>query len=220
MNSENLIIIGIFSFLLLLSLAVIIFYRRQYSQNFERRSSKPPGPDLVEEKPSPPSAASLHDPITGLYNRKHLLRRLQEMMARCDRNQERMALILWDIDGFIDFNNRYGKEAGDQFLKKVADTIRNAIRDYDEAFRSGSDEFCAVLIQANEKITAEVSGRVAQVVAESLFEGSSEYANQTFSISSGAVYYPGEHRFPEALLYAAGQELFTARLTRQSTPIR
>src|SRR5258708_1510250 len=81
---------------------------------------------------------SLKDAVTGLYNRKHLLQRLQANIARCDRSKEKMALILWDIDGFVDFNNTFGQQEGDRFLTKVADTVTRCLRPYDEAFRTGA----------------------------------------------------------------------------------
>ena len=183
-----------------------VLYRKQFA---DRRKTPPsPLPKFQVDENSQPSEASLRDPITNLYNRRHLLRRLQESMARCDRNKEKMYLILWDIDGFVHFNNQYGQSEGDQFLKKVADTIRNSIRIYDEAFRSGADEFCAILLPADESIATEVTERVGQTVSQTLFQGAAEYANQTFSVSAGVVTYPSEHKLPEALLYAAGQALY------------
>jgi len=153
----------------------------------------------------------LRDDITSLYNRPQLMVRLQELMARCDRNHERLALILWDIDGFMSFNNQYGKDQGDIFLGKVAESIKGCLRTYDEAFRCGADEFCAVLMPADERIAKDVTSRVSQTVSRHLFEGKAEYADKEFSISNGVVYYPSEHKLPEALLYAAGQVLYKTR---------
>src|SRR5687768_7924679 len=52
---------------------------------------------------------ALKDEVTGLYNRRHLLQRLEENMARCNRENLRMAVILWDVDGFVEFNNSFGQ---------------------------------------------------------------------------------------------------------------
>ena len=57
---------------------------------------------------------SLRDEVTQLYNKKHLLQRLKETMARCDRSKEKFSVILWDIDGFVKFNNQYGQRHGDE----------------------------------------------------------------------------------------------------------
>ena len=133
------------------------------------------------------------------------------MMSRCDRDKQKMALILWDIDGFVSFNNRYGQKEGDQFLRRVSDIIKKSLRDYDEAFRCGADEFCAVLLPADQSLSADVTNRVSHAVSEELFKGTKEYADKSFSISSGIVYYPSDHRLPEALLYAAGEALYKSQ---------
>lgn len=154
---------------------------------------------------------ALKDRVTGLYNRKHLLQRLSAGIARSSRSREKMAVILWDIDGFIHFNNQFGQDAGDKFLLKVAEIITGSMRGYDEAFRVGPDEFCALLLPADETVAQEVTRRVRESVSKGLFEGNAEYAGQKFSISSGSVFYAGEASNPEAILHAAGQDLYRNR---------
>lgn len=184
-----------------------------------RRQNEPEPPMNGESAISSGSAstapaapdASLKDPVTDLYTRKHLFRRLADHIARCDRTNERMAVILWDIDGFVAFNNTYGQAEGDRFLRRVADVIRKTLRVYDEAFRAGGDEFCAVLMPANDKVPDEVMKRVSQTVSRHLFDEDKEYAGKSFSISAGLVFYPGESSIPEGLLHAAGQSLYRNR---------
>lgn len=161
---------------------------------------------------------SLRDPVTGLYNRRHLFHRLAAHIARCERSRERMAVITWDIDGFIDFNNRFGQEEGNRFLKKVADVVRGSLRSYDEAFRSGGDDFCAILIPGDEATAQEVTARVRQAVSQGLFQGKAEYADRQFSISSGVAFYPGQSVVPEALLHEAGQDLYRNRIKPAMKP--
>ncbi len=161
-----------------------------------------------------PRDASLRDPVTGLYNRKHLAQRLAANIARCERSRERMAVILWDIDGFVDFNNRFGQEQGDRFLFKVAEIVKHSLRSYDEAFRSGGDDFCAVLIPGDEATAGEVTERVRAAVSKDLFQGNAEYVDRKFSISAGVAFYPGTSQVPEALLHEAGQDLYRNRLPK------
>lgn len=127
-----------------------------------------------------------------------------------------MAVILWDIDGFMNFTNRFGQSAGDELLRKVGEVIRRSLRVYDEAFRSGPDEFCGLLVPADEKTALDVTKRVGQLVEKSLFEGEAEYATYQFSISSGLVFYPNGQNIPEAILHTARQELYKSRLTTHS----
>lgn len=165
-----------------------------------------------------PRESTLRDPVTGLYSRRHLLQRLEENMARCNRNNERMAVILWDIDGFVDFNNTFSQSEGDKLLRKVADTIRKTLRVYDEAFRCGPDEFCAIVIPGDESVAAEVDRRVTAIVGRDLFENDPVYAGRRFTLSAGIVYYPGDTHVAEALLHAAGQALYRARLATRHSP--
>lgn len=159
---------------------------------------------------------SLKDPVTGLYNKKHLMQRLQESMARNDREKKQLALVLWDVDGFTKFNNDFGSREGDRLLQQVATSIKKSVRVYDEIFRSGPDEFCAILGPADSEIAQQVTRRVSDLVSKELFQGSSEYAQQNFSLTSGFVFYPdanlpGSHEFsPDALLHAANQALYKA----------
>ncbi|MBV9080530.1 MAG: diguanylate cyclase [Elusimicrobia bacterium] len=159
---------------------------------------------------------ALKDSVTSLYNRRQLLQRLDENIARCTRNNEKMAVILWDVDGFVDFNNTFGQSEGDKLLAKVAETIRKTLRVYDEAFRCGPDEFCALLVPGDENVAIEVDRRVTQIVSTELFQNDPNYAERRFSLSSGIVYFPGEYQLPEALLHAAGQALYQARKSRPS----
>jgi len=158
-----------------------------------------------------PSERSLQDEITGLYNFRHLLRRLRENMERCRRGKDTMFLILWDIDGFSRFNNEYGKAQGDELLRRVAAIINRHVRAYDEVFRSDDDEFYAILSPSDESVAAQVTHRVSQSVSRELFEPSAPYANYHFSMSSGAVPYPSDADLPEALIHAAVQALFKSR---------
>jgi diguanylate cyclase (GGDEF)-like protein len=119
------------------------------------------------------------------------------------------------VDGFIDFNNTFGQAEGDKLLKKVADTIRKALRVYDEAFRCGPDEFCAVLVPGDEVVSQEVDHRVTEVVSRELFEGDPAYAQRSFSLSAGIVFFPGENQVPEAILHGARQAMYHTRKLRK-----
>jgi diguanylate cyclase (GGDEF)-like protein len=164
----------------------------------------------TEDKPGQPSIV---DNVTGLYNRGHLLRRLQETMARADRDKGSISLILWDLEGFVDFNNEHGQKEGNRLLRQVAEAIKKSVRVYDEVFRTGPDEFSAILVPGDNEIAKEVTRRVSELVSKSLFEGDAEYAGKSFAVSSGFVFYPNDNeRSVEALLHAANQALYKSRL--------
>jgi len=153
----------------------------------------------------------LKDPVTKLYSRMHLLQRLQETMARSERDKKSLAVVLWDVDGFSAFNNEYGKKEGDRLLQQVAAGIKKTVRVYDEVFRSGPDEFCAILFPGDKEVAEQVTKRVSQLVSKELFDGETEYAKQKFSMPAGSVFYPSEYQTVDSLLFAAKQALYKTK---------
>ena len=194
--------------LVVVSSIVIGFVLATFVWPLIRKNKRKTFNSVVSTESISPSENSLRDAITGLYNKNHLSQRLREMIAKADRGQDKLALILWDIDGFVSFNNQFGKKAGDKFLQAVALIIRKTLRAYDEAFRAGPDEFCAILTPCDQQIADEVMQRVSEAVSKTLFENEGEYSGRQFSISSGLVFYPGEQNVPEGLLHAAREDLY------------
>jgi diguanylate cyclase (GGDEF)-like protein/PAS domain S-box-containing protein len=98
-----------------------------------------------------------HDPLTGLYNRRHFEAHLQEEVARCQRGST-SALLYLDLDRFKYINDTAGHAAGDQLLVELSQQLRKRLRDADLLARLGGDEFAIVLRDiADDKVltTAE-----------------------------------------------------------------
>ena len=101
-----------------------------------------------------------HDALTGLYNRGAFDLHLEHAFRRARRQQEPLTLLFLDLDKFKQMNDSYGHAYGDQWLCRMADTMRMATRvDVDEAFRFGGDEF-ALLIFADAEIAERAAGRI------------------------------------------------------------
>jgi diguanylate cyclase (GGDEF)-like protein len=88
---------------------------------------------------------SVRDPLTGLYNRRSLDDRLEEMLELHARYGVESALVLLDLDGFKAINDRFGHPQGDAVLRAVARSLQTAVRITDRVFRYGGDEFCLLL---------------------------------------------------------------------------
>jgi diguanylate cyclase (GGDEF)-like protein len=93
------------------------------------------------------------DPLTGLYNARGLLARLEAELARCRRYHHPVALLLVDLDGLKQINDRYGHDAGDAALVRLAEVIRSQLRETDVAARWGGDEF-AILAPNTSRTSA------------------------------------------------------------------
>lgn len=85
------------------------------------------------------------DRLTGLYNRGHWEEALKIEYARYCRYDTPMTLIMFDIDHFKRVNDTYGHQAGDKVIKRVAETVREHVRDVDIAGRYGGEEFAVLL---------------------------------------------------------------------------
>lgn len=84
------------------------------------------------------------DPLTGLHNGRGLRSHVDAELARCRRYRHPMALLLVDLDGLKQINDRYGHHAGDAALVWLADVIHSQLRETDLAARCGGDEFAIV----------------------------------------------------------------------------
>ncbi|HWG59323.1 MAG TPA: GGDEF domain-containing protein [Candidatus Acidoferrales bacterium] len=100
------------------------------------------------------------DQLTGLYNRRSGEQRLTEEMQRAGRHKRPLTLLLLDVDGLKQVNDRFGHPAGDALLKGFSERLLRAIRGSDLAVRLGGDEFMVLLPECRPEEVRHVIGRV------------------------------------------------------------
>ncbi len=86
-----------------------------------------------------------HDPLTGLYNRRHILEQMQQGVSQALRYQHAFTIVMFDLDHFKQVNDVYGHAGGDLVLSRVADVLRANVRDSDVPGRWGGEEFIVLL---------------------------------------------------------------------------
>lgn len=152
-----------------------------------------------------------HDPLTSLPNRVLLADRMQQAMAQAQRRGTVLAIVYIDLDGFKGVNDRYGHDAGDRLLIRVAEQMRCSLRESDTLARLGGDEFVAVL--------ADLPGPDAcQPMLERLLEAcASSTAGMQLAhpvtASLGVTYYPQAGPIdPDQLVRQADQAMYQAKL--------
>ncbi len=155
---------------------------------------------------------SITDFLTGLANRRHFDDSLATEWTRAERTCLPLTLIMIDVDHFKKFNDRYGHQAGDDCLKKVAATLSaNACRAGDLVARYGGEEFS--IISAGTDLTgaralAEKVRRAVQ--AMSLLNEDSKLGIVTISLGI-AVIIPDRKKTASALVASADKALYQAK---------
>lgn len=122
------------------------------------------------------------DPLTGLYNRRFGMKRLEEELARIQRNQTPLSLIIVDLDHFKRLNDTYGHLAGDKVLVRAASVIRDMLRKGDVVMRYGGEEFIAILPGSDIEDGADIAERIRFALAQSRVEVAGHTLSVTASI--------------------------------------
>ncbi|MEU1994690.1 diguanylate cyclase [Nocardia gamkensis] len=150
-----------------------------------------------------------HDPLTGLPNRRHLIERIDAMIADA-RNGDRAGLCFVDIDRFKHINDRYGHGTGDQILTAVAGRLQDSVRESGcLVARIGGDEFVALIPPpASDHRVATVANRLLEALVDPITAGDRRLR---MSISIGAVVTAVAGADAESLLDAADTGLYRAK---------
>jgi diguanylate cyclase (GGDEF)-like protein len=148
------------------------------------------------------------DPLTRLYNRRHLMDTMQRELARAHREGSALGLVMIDVDGFKEINDVHGHVAGDQVLEQIGAYLRASCRGSDLPCRYGGDEFVVVMPSAAAEAMAD---RVAAWLADvSAIRFSGHHAfGVTFS--AGVASFPQHGLTPESLLRAADEAVYAAK---------
>jgi diguanylate cyclase (GGDEF)-like protein len=112
------------------------------------------------------------DALTGLSNRHAMEESFMREIARCEKDDMPISLIMIDVDNFKVFNDQFGHMAGDRALSAVASILRHQFRPRDLLVRYGGDEFAVLLPGVDEKIALIIGDRVREAVCGTTGDGS------------------------------------------------
>jgi diguanylate cyclase (GGDEF)-like protein/PAS domain S-box-containing protein len=157
---------------------------------------------------------ALFDTLTGLGNRNLFMQQLAHLIALAERNNQEVALLEMDLDGFKGVNDRLGHAAGDEVLREFSARLARALRKADQKYRIGGDEF-AVLLEPRFGAfegAIKVAEQIAKVVSAPMeIKGHS----CSIGVSIGIAVYPEHGREPNALLRKADAAMYQAKKKRQ-----
>jgi diguanylate cyclase (GGDEF)-like protein/PAS domain S-box-containing protein len=153
---------------------------------------------------------SIHDPLTGLFNRRYMEEAFKQNLSRATRQLHTMGIIMLDIDHFKQFNDTHGHPAGDALLCEVGKFLQDHLRAEDVACRYGGEEFLLIMpgatlestLQRAEHLRQEVKGLQAEYKGQAIGD---------ITLSLGIAIYPEHGSTQKTILRAADDALYRAK---------
>src|SRR5438874_11363339 len=146
------------------------------------------------------------DPLTGLYNHRTFPERLRRALANASRSHEAVSILMLDIDDFKRVNDIYGHGAGDEILRGLAETLKDAVRSSDAVYRLGGEEFAIVIASRSAQNAEQLAHRVVDRVASTDFDPAGR-----ITISVGLARGPEHAMNPRELIACAEAAMMTAK---------
>ncbi len=153
---------------------------------------------------------SIHDYLTGLYNRRYMAELLEKELHRMARKKLPAGVVLIDIDRFKSFNDSFGHEAGDIVLREFSLFLRKGIREEDFACRYGGDEFVIILPETSLE-NARQRAEQLRMGVKNLSIHFRGHLLDTVTLSLGVSVYPQHGITAESLLRTADAALYRAK---------
>jgi diguanylate cyclase (GGDEF)-like protein/putative nucleotidyltransferase with HDIG domain len=145
------------------------------------------------------------DYLTGLPNARSLFMQLDRELARCKRDNSTLTVMVSDMDGFKQINDRFGHLEGNRVLRLFAQALKDTCREYDYVARMGGDEF--VVIAPGLAIDAAAK-KAEQMRALARQAGSEVCGEEILSLSVGRAVYPEDGKDAEKLLSEADRRMY------------
>jgi len=150
---------------------------------------------------------SLKDPLTGLYNKRYLSMKLDSGIKEAQKGSRNLSILVIDLDNLKAINDSLGHGGGDEVLKILAGTLTDSIREGDDAFRIGGDEFVVILPGIGRSVAGRVAERIRNHFALDSFR-EKEGINPTISLGVSEC-LPDDS--PDSLMKRADEALYEAK---------
>ena len=153
---------------------------------------------------------SVKDSKTGLYNHNFFIHRLNEQIARSQRDKIPFSVVVLDIDKFKTFNDTYGHLAGDEVILQIASQLKKCVRDGDIISRFGGEEFTLLLAYSGRKEAWIAAERIRTAIEEMVTVYQENTLKVTISIGV-ATNNPYEYLDSNSLIKRADQALYESK---------
>ncbi len=159
---------------------------------------------------------SIRDPLTGLFNRRHMTETLRRQLQRARHDGAMLSLLSIDVDHFKLFNDNHGHDAGDAVLRHVAELLEHHVNGDEIACRPGGEEFAVIL----PGIAPDEARRRAEKLRDAVQGLHVHYAGKDLprvTISVGVAHYPEHGQTVQDLVKAADEALYDAKACGRNT---
>jgi diguanylate cyclase (GGDEF)-like protein len=154
---------------------------------------------------------AITDSLTGINNRRQILHLLEIEFHRAQRFRHPLTIIIFDLDGLKQINDKYGHLVGDQALQLIAQLCRCQLREIDSIGRFGGDEFIILLVETNLRDAYSVLTRIRESMAERSID--TPLGPLTITISIGVASMDDSCPSSTSLLNQADNSLLEAKKT-------
>jgi diguanylate cyclase (GGDEF)-like protein len=153
------------------------------------------------------STAPATDSLTDLANHRRLFEVLHAEIARSKRSGREFSVLLLDLDGLKQINDRFGHLVGNRALARLAQILVDCCRSVDTAARQGGDEFAVVLPETGVAAATLVANRICDLLAK-------DAEAPALSVSVGVASFPKDADTIGTLLHAADRDLYAMKEKR------
>jgi diguanylate cyclase (GGDEF)-like protein len=161
---------------------------------------------------------SIRDPLTGLFNRRYLEESLARELARCQRRELPLAVMMLDLDHFKAFNDRHGHGGGDALLTAFARVLQANCRAEDIPCRFGGEEFTLILPEADDALAAQRAEALLRDTANLVVDHQGDHLTRV-TCSIGIAAMPRHGSNATALLGAADAALYHAKASGRNRAV-
>lgn len=202
------VIVSLLMGLMLFGNAYTLFYQRHFKLFRKRLAEQMQAAMKQRIRADKFYGMSILDPLTGLYNRRFGEQCLQQEIARVERANGDLAVIVADLDYFKEINDEYGHAAGDLVLREFSRHLKRALRSCDFPIRTGGDEFLVVLPECTKENVHIILSRLTP------FEVTLNRRKVTISYSRGRAQYQVSDT-PQTIVQRADEVLYEEKAARK-----
>jgi diguanylate cyclase (GGDEF)-like protein/putative nucleotidyltransferase with HDIG domain len=148
------------------------------------------------------------DYLTGLPNARSLFLQLERELARCKRDNSSLTVMVSDMDGFKQINDRFGHLEGNRVLRLFAQALKESCREYDYVARMGGDEFVVIAPGLPTEAASKKAQQLRVLAKQAGFDVCGE---EILSVSLGQAVYPDDGQDAEKLLAQADRRMYVEK---------